>query len=423
MQEKFNALVTTGTWSLIPPCSSHNLVGCKWVFRIKRKPNGFIDRYKARLVAKGFHQQEGLDYTETFSPVAKPVTIHLILTLATQFDWFLNQLDVSNAFLHGRLTESAFMQQPPGFEDPTKPHHVCHLHRSLYGLKQAPRAWYDKLHNALHSLGFQGYQSDHSLFIKSSPTPVFILVYVDDILVIGPSSAACQQVITQLNAFFLIKDLGALHYFVGVEVKRSSSGLFISQTKYILDLLAKAKMEGAKPCSTPLGTTKLDHSSPLLENASEYRSLVGALQYLTWTRPDLSFAVNLVCQFMHSLRLSHLQAVKRILRYLKGFLDLGLWFSKSSRLHLFRLFPMPIGQRVLWTEDPQEDIVYILATLSLVGVPRSNLLLLVPQLKLNINLLLIQLPKSHGYVNCLLTFLILCLILPRSSVTISLPFL
>ena len=262
--------------------------------------------------------------------MAKPVTIRILLTLAAQFDWFLNQLDVSNAFLHGNLSESVFMQQPPGFADLTKPHHVCQLHKSLYGLKQAPRAWYDKLHAALHSLGFVGSQSDHSLFVKKDPSLVFIMVYVDDILVTGPSSAACQTVITQLSTLFPIKDLGALHYFLGIEVQRSSTGIFLSQTKYILDLLTKAKMDGAKPCSTPLSTSKLDHDSPPLENVTEYRSLVGALQYLTWTRPDLSFAVNLVCQFMHTPRVSHFQAVKRILRYLKGTIDLGLWFTKSS---------------------------------------------------------------------------------------------
>ncbi|CAN6544900.1 unnamed protein product [Malus baccata var. baccata] len=159
---------------------------------------------------------------------------------------------------------------------------------------------------------------------------VFILVYVDDIIVTGPSTSACQQVITWLSSMFPIKDLSDLHYFLGIEVKRSSKGIYISQTKYILDLLKKAHMDEAKPCATPLSTSKLDHSSPLLDNAAQYRSFVGALQYLTWTRLDLSFAVNLVCQYMHSPRQSHFQDVKHIFQYLKGSIDLGLWFPKSS---------------------------------------------------------------------------------------------
>ncbi|TQD79662.1 hypothetical protein C1H46_034794 [Malus baccata] len=264
-----------------------------------------------------------------FGPIAKPVTIQIILTLAAQYDWFLHQLDVSNAFLHGTLYEQVFMQQPPGFEDSLHPNHICHHHKSLYGLKQAPRAWYDKLHGALTSLGFTGSQSDHSLFVKTDPM-VFILVYVDDIIVTGPSTSACQQVITQLSSMFPIKNLGTLHYFLGIEVKRSSKGIYISQTKYILDLLKKAHMDGVKPSATPLSTSKLDHTSPLLDNAAQYKSLVGALQYLTWTRPDFSFAVNLVYQYMHSHLHSHFQAVKPIFRYLKGSLDLGLWFPKSS---------------------------------------------------------------------------------------------
>ncbi|KAM1469282.1 hypothetical protein ACFXTO_040485 [Malus domestica] len=331
MQEEFNALIQTGTWSLVPASPTQNLVGAKWVFRIKRKPDGTIDRYKARLVAKGFHQQHGIDYTETFSPVAKPVTIRLLLTLAAKFDWFLNQLDVSNAFLHGNLTESVFMIQPPGFEDPTKLNHVCHLHKSLYGLKQAPRTWYDKLTTALKSLGFSGSSNDHSLFVKKVPALIFILVYVDDIIVTGPNAQLCQDVISQLSSLFPVKDLGPLHYFLGIEVKWSSSGILLFQHKYILDLLSKAHMEGSKPCVTPLSPTKLDHDYSLLDNPEEYRSLVGGLQYLTWTRPDLSFAVNLVCQFMHCPRQAHFQAVKRILRYLKGTLSLGLWFPKCPK--------------------------------------------------------------------------------------------
>ncbi|KAM2735330.1 hypothetical protein PS2_023163 [Malus domestica] len=333
MSAEFQALQTTGTWTLVPPSPHQNIVGCKWVFRIKRKPDGSIDRYKARLVAKGFHQQEGVDFQETFNPVAKPVTIRILLTLAVQHNWFLNQLDISNAFLHGTLQEEVFMQQPPGFIDSTKSSYVCKLNKSLYGLKQAPRAWYDKLFQTLISLGFENSKSDCSLFVQHKPSLIIVLVYVDDILVTGPQSSACHEFIHQLSNQFPVKDLGPLHFFLGLEVQRTTDGLFLSQGKYAHDLLVKTHMDGCKPCSTPLGTTKLDHTGPLLDNSSEYRSIVGALQYLTWTRPDISFAVNQVCQFLHCPRESHFQAVKRILRFLKGSAHQGLWFKKGS-LHL-----------------------------------------------------------------------------------------
>ncbi|XP_021833784.1 uncharacterized protein LOC110773568 [Prunus avium] len=221
------------------------------------------------------------------------------------------------------------MEQPPGFVALDSSSYVCKLHKSLYGLKQAPRAWYDQLYTSLLSLGFQASQSDTSLFILKVPHLVLILVYVDDIIITGPSSATCQTIISKLGTQFPIKDLGPLHYFLGLEVHQTDHGIFLSQQKYALDLLSKAKMEGAKPCVTPIGSLKLDHTGPLLQNPTEYRSLAGALQYLTWTRPDLSFAVNQVCQFMHTPRESHMQAVKRILRYLKGTVTDGLWFKKG----------------------------------------------------------------------------------------------
>ena len=220
------------------------------------------------------------------------------------------------------------MVQPPGFVDQDNPHHVCHLQKSLYGLKQAPRAWYEKLQSTLFSIGFQASHSDDSLFILHKPVIVLVLVYVDDIIVTGPSSTVCQAVIVQLSAQFSVKDLGDFHYFL--EVKRLSSGIFISQSKYILDLLKRSRMDGAKPCSTPLGSAKWDLAGSLMTNPKEYRSIVGALQYLTWTRPDLSYAVNLACQFMHSPQEPHFQAVKRILRYLRGTLDHGIWFPKTT---------------------------------------------------------------------------------------------
>ncbi|KAM1580053.1 hypothetical protein ACFX1Z_041414 [Malus domestica] len=333
IQDEYNALQSTGTWSLVPFQSHQNIVGCKWVFRVKKHPDGTIDRYKARLVAKGFHQQAGLDYKETFSPVAKPITIRILLSLAVQHDWFLNQLDISNAFLHGDLQEDVYMQQPPGFSDPNYPHHVYKLRKSLYGLKQAHRAWFDKLFVVLKSLGFHQSQSDASLFVIQTPVPIFVLVYVDDILVTGPNPTACHSFIQKLSTIFPVKDLGPLHYFLGLEVQRSSAGLFLHQSKYILDLLHKTNMAGAKPCLTPLGSVPLDHTGSLLPDPHEYRSIVGALQYLTWTRPDLSFAVNQVCQFMHAPREPHLQAAKRILRFLKATVSHGLWFKKGD-IHL-----------------------------------------------------------------------------------------
>jgi len=165
MQTKFNALLQNQTWTLVPPQQAHNLVGCKWVFKVKRKADGSIERYKARLVAKGFHQQAGLDYGETFSPVVNPTTIRTVLSVAYSQGWDMHQIDIQNAFLHGFLDEEVFMSQPPGFSHPTLPHHVCKLHKSLYDLKQAPRAWFSRLSTKLCKLGFLSSKADSSLFI------------------------------------------------------------------------------------------------------------------------------------------------------------------------------------------------------------------------------------------------------------------
>lgn len=186
MSEEFNALIRNGTWQLVPPDGVTNVVGCKWIFRIKRNSNGSIDRYKARLVAKGFHQRPGVDYHDTFSPVIKPVTIRLILSLAVSRGWSLRQLDVNNAFLQGTLRDDVYMTQPPGFVDSDHPHYVCKLRKALYGLKQAPRAWYNELRQFLLSSGFSNSLADTSLFTRiACDSMVFILVYVDDIVITG----------------------------------------------------------------------------------------------------------------------------------------------------------------------------------------------------------------------------------------------
>ena len=333
MADEFNALQRTGTWTLIPYHSSMNVLPNKWVFRIKRRADGSVERYKARLVANGFHQHEGIDYGETFSPVVNHSTIRLVIALAVQFNWSIRQLDVQKAFLHGSLQEVVYMRQPSGFVDPQKPDHVCRLNKSLYGLKQAPRAWFQCFSSHLLTLGFVASKADSSLFIfMDASTIIYLLIYVDDILLTGNNESRIASFIASLSRLFSMKDLGALHYFLGMEITRSSSGLHLSQSKYILDLLKKTNMVDCKPVLTPAVSGRrlsLLDGDPF-PDVSQYRSVVGALQYLTLTRPDIAFAVNQVCQFMHRPTTAHWIAVKRILRYLKSTYSHGLIYRPSS---------------------------------------------------------------------------------------------
>ncbi|BBN67442.1 transposable element gene [Prunus dulcis] len=306
MATEFSALQRCGTWTLVPFQYHMNVLPNKWVFKIKRHSDGSIERYKARLVANGFHQQEGLDYSETFSPVVKHTTIRMVLGLAVSNKWLVRQLDVQNAFLHGFLTEDVYMRQPAGFVDSQYPNHVCKLQRHLEpGLNGSVIFYYN--------LGFKN----------------------DDILVTGNNSSQVMMLIQRLGKLFSMKDLGRLNYFLGIEATYEGSALHLTQKKYASDLLTRTGFADCKPISTPcISGQKLSlHGGEPLVDPSEYRQVVGALQYLTITRPDLSYAVNQVCQFMHSPTTLHWQAVKRILRYLKATYDHGLRY-KPGKLEL-----------------------------------------------------------------------------------------
>ena len=219
------------------------------------------------------------------------------------------------------------MKQPPSFVHPQYPHHVCKLHKALYGLKQAPRAWFSRLSSKLLELGFHDSLSNTSLFISDQAKfHLYVLIYVDDIIITGSSSQAVDSLILALGSDFAVKNLGDLHYFLGIKAHRSQDGLFLCQKRYILSLLKRTNMLHAKPISSPMSTT---HQLSLFagnafSDVTQYCSIVGALQYLSLTRPDISFAVNKVCQFMHRLTDLHWTAVKCILRYLKHSLDYGL---------------------------------------------------------------------------------------------------
>lgn len=298
-----------------------NVIGCKWVFKTKLTPNGSLERLKARLVAKGFHQEAGVDFTETFSPVIKHATIRIVLSVAIMKNWTIHQLDVKNAFLRGTLNETVYMEQPPGFIDPQQSHCVCLLKKSLYGLRQAPRAWFDKFSNFLLENGFFYSTADPSLFVlHTGSDTVLLLLYVDDIVLTGSSTQLLTTLIELLSLHFHMKDLGHLHYFLGIEVKRSPYDLFLCQTKYAIDLLTRAHMTSCKPVSTPLPLRSITMTDDtiLLSNPLEYRSLVGGLQYLTITRPDLAYATNTLCQKLQHPTVADLHRLKRVLRYVKG---------------------------------------------------------------------------------------------------------
>jgi histone deacetylase 1/2 len=323
MNQEFGALQKNDTWRLVPRRPGLNVIDSKWVFKVKQSADGSVERYKARLVAKGFKQRYGVDYADTFSPVVKPTTIRLLLPLAVSRRWHLRQLDIQNAFLNGILDEEVYMRQPPGFEDPSRPDHLCRLVKAIYGLKQAPRAWHARLSAVLEKLGFKASAADTSLFIlQSSAVTVYLLIYVDDIIVVSSSARASARLVDDLRSEFSVKDLGPLHFFLGIEVlSQSSGGLILTQRKYALELLRRAWMLKCQPATTPMTVSDpLSTSSGLplsSDEATRYRSVVGGLQYLTVTRPDLSYAVNRVCQFLHEPRDTHWAAVKRILRYVK----------------------------------------------------------------------------------------------------------
>lgn len=336
MDEEYNALIKNNTWHLVPAPIGKNIIDCKWVFKIKRKSDGTIDRYKARLVAKGFKQRYGIDYEDTFSPVVKISTIRLVLSLAVSKGWSIRQLDVKNAFLHGILEEEVYMKQPPGYVDKSSSYYVCKLDKALYGLKQAPRAWYYRLYDKLCQLGFSASKADTSLFFyRKGDVVIYFLVYVDDIIVVSSSDQAIPALLKDLNAEFALKDLGNLHYFLGIEVTPSSEGsLVLSQRKYATELISRAGLRNCKPVSTPLAVSEKFSSvgGVLLseEDGTKYRSIVGGLQYLTLTRPDIAFAVNKACQYLHSPTTLHWTAVKRVLRYVSGTLTFGLKIGRSD---------------------------------------------------------------------------------------------
>ena len=272
MNKEIEALQANNTWSLVPLPLHKKPIGCKWVYKIKHNPDGTVERYKARLVAKGYSQVEGVDYRETFAPVAKLTTVRVLLGLASIQGWHLHQLDVNNAFLNGDLFEDVYMHLPPGFGRKGETR-VCKLHKSLYGLKQASRQWFLKLSQALKSAGFKQSWSDYSLFVRNTHGKfTALLVYVDDVILAGNSLQDIEDTKNFLAKHFKLKDMGKLKYFLGIEVARSKQGIVLCQRKYALEILEDTGFLGAKssrfPVEQSLVLTQGDGAE--LHDASQY---------------------------------------------------------------------------------------------------------------------------------------------------------
>ena len=319
MNVEMEALEKNKTWELVKLPAGKKLVGCKWVCTVKYTVDGSIEKYKARLVAKGYTQTYGIDYQETFALIAKMNTVRVLLSLAANYNWNLQQFDVKNAFLHGELEEEIYMEVPPSYDNNLAAHTVCKLKKALYGLKQSPRAWFGRFARVMITMGYRRSQGDH-----------------DDIIVTGNDDKERQVLNQCLAKECEIKALGRLKYFLGIEVAHSKQDIFISQQKYVTDLLKETGKTACKPASNPidpnlrLGEAEKDATV----DKEMYQRLVGRLIYLSHTRPNIAYAMSVISQFMHSPKEAHLQAAYRVLQYLKGATGKGILFKRNGGLVL-----------------------------------------------------------------------------------------
>ncbi|KAJ9547477.1 hypothetical protein OSB04_020020 [Centaurea solstitialis] len=329
MQEELLQFVLQHVWDLVDLPSGHRAIGTKWIFRNKKDERGIVIKNKARLVAQGYTQEEGIDYDEVFAPVARIEAIRLFLAYASFKNFKVYQMDVKSAFLYGKIEEEVYVCQPPGFEDPRYPDRVYKLNKALYGLHQAPRAWYDTLSTYLLENEFTRGVIGKTLFIKREEQEILLVqIYVDDIIFGSTKSSMCTEFEDLMHKKFKMSAMGELTFFLGLQVAQKENGIFIHRSKYVKDILHKFGFSDVKPSSTPMETHKHLTVDPEGQEVDihHYRSMIGSLMYLTASRPDIMFAVCVCARFQVQPKDSHLQAVKRIFRYLKGHSKFGSWY-------------------------------------------------------------------------------------------------
>ena len=321
------------------------MISCRWLYKIKPGiPGVESKRYKARLVARGFTQKKGIDYEEVFAPVVKHISIRILMSIVVADDMELEQMDVKTAFLHGELDQVLYMEQPEGFEaDPNKDQ-VCLLKKSLYGLKQAPRQWNKKFNAFMMDQGFTRSLHDSCVYVKEvSPDQfVYLLVYVDDMLIAGKSMAEVNKVKEGLSLNFEMKDMGAASRILGIDIERNreEGTLCLSQSKYLEKVIQRFRMADAKGVSTPIGahfklSAVRNNDESVDTEVCPYSSAVGSVMYaMIGTRPDVVYALGLVSRFMSNPGHIHWESVKWLLRYLKRSMDLKVVYTKGKDMKI-----------------------------------------------------------------------------------------
>lgn len=329
--EEYASLLGKGTWTLVPRPAKRRIVRCKWVFRVKRKADGSLSKRKARLVAMGFTQQKGIDYSEVFAPTTRLETLRLLLSILGTRNWAGRQLDVKSAFLNSTLEKPVFMDQPEGYVDPSNPTWVLRLNKAIYGLKQSPRLWNKELHGALVSIGLTQSTLDPTLYLsfRSGKLQGALTVHVDDMCVIG-----CNEFVNNtcesISSRFEISSNEELKYFLSMEITRdmASRKVFLGQSRYIKDLVQTYLDGSFTPCATPTAKSFKDLRPRTANDASTdkpFANLVGALLWVAQcTRPDVSFAIARLSQFLRDPSPCHWEAAVRVLRYLASTSELRL---------------------------------------------------------------------------------------------------
>nr|GEX68647.1 putative RNA-directed DNA polymerase [Tanacetum cinerariifolium] len=308
-------------------------IGVKWVFKTKLNENGEVEKYKARLVVKGYAQKKGVDYDEVFAPIARWDTIRTLLAVDVQKGWNVYQLDVKSAFLYGELKEVVYVDQPQGFVKKGEETKVYCLKKALYGIKQAPRAWFSRIEGYFIREGFKKSNYDHTMFIKRDGKGLLIVsLYIDDLIYVENDALLCERFKKSMQQEFEMTDLGMMRFFLGIEIQQSSKGIYLCQRKYAKEVLERFGIWNCNSVKNPIvpGTVLTKEGKGKEVDATLYKQLVSSLMYLTVTRPDMMYVVCLISHFIAKPREEHMQAAKRVLRYLKGTLDFGLFYYRNS---------------------------------------------------------------------------------------------